>query len=128
MLRFIVKRFGSALLVMFAISVLVFLIFFATPGVDPAARIAGRNADPATLAQVRHSFGLDRPMPIRYLLMMRHLLVDRDLESFVNRGSRVIPQIVQATPVFTVHSFSNPSRYVSEAFAPIISSLTCEQS
>lgn len=99
MLVFALKRFGSALLVMFAISVLVFLIFFATPGVDPAARIAGRNADPATLAQVRHSFGLDRSMPVRYLLMMRHLLIDRDLESFVNRGSRVIPQIVQATPV-----------------------------
>ncbi|MEU0068681.1 ABC transporter permease [Streptomyces sp. NPDC006332] len=99
MLQFALKRFGSALLVMFAISVLVFLIFFATPGVDPAARIAGRNADPATLAQVRHSFGLDRPMPVRYLLMMRHLLVDRDLESFVNRGLRVIPQILQATPV-----------------------------
>ncbi|WP_405606562.1 ABC transporter permease [Streptomyces sp. NBC_00076] len=99
MLQFALKRFGSALLVMFAISVLVFLIFFATPGVDPAARIAGRNADPATLAQVRHSFGLDRPMPVRYLLMMRHLLIDRDLESFVNRGSRVIPQILQATPV-----------------------------
>ncbi|MFF4054742.1 ABC transporter permease [Streptomyces sp. NPDC001668] len=99
MLVFALKRFGSALLVMFSISVLVFLIFFATPGVDPAARIAGRNADPATLAQVRHSFGLDRPMPVRYLLMMRHLLIDRDLESFVNRGSRVIPQILQATPV-----------------------------
>ena len=40
----------SMLFVLFAISVLVFLIFFATPGVDPAARIAGRNADPATLA------------------------------------------------------------------------------
>ncbi|MET8977130.1 ABC transporter permease [Streptomyces sp. NPDC004539] len=99
MLLFALRRFSSALLVMFAISVLVFLIFFATPGVDPAARIAGRNADPATLAQVRHSFGLDRPLPVRYLLMMRHLLVDRDLESFVNRGSKVIPQIVQATPV-----------------------------
>ncbi|MEV0221826.1 ABC transporter permease [Streptomyces sp. NPDC050704] len=99
MLYFALRRFFSALFVMFAISVLVFLIFFATPGTDPAARIAGRNADPATLAQVRHSFGLDRPMPIRYLLMMRHLLIDRDLESFVNRGSRVIPQIVQAMPV-----------------------------
>ncbi|MCD7440889.1 ABC transporter permease [Streptomyces lincolnensis] len=99
MLYFTLRRFASALLVMFSISVLVFLIFFATPGADPAARIAGRNADPATLAQVRHSFGLDRPMPVRYLLMMRHLLIDRDLESFVNRGSRVIPQIVQATPV-----------------------------
>ncbi|WP_030439130.1 ABC transporter permease [Actinoplanes subtropicus] len=99
MLLFAVRRLASAVLVLFAISVLVFLIFFATPGVDPAARIAGRNADPATLAQVRHSFGLDRPIPIRYALMMRHLFISRDLESFVNRGAKVIPQIVQATPV-----------------------------
>jgi peptide/nickel transport system permease protein len=90
---------GSAVFVLFAISVLVFLIFFATPGIDPAARIAGRNADPATLAQVRHSFGLDRPLPIRYVLMMKHLFVSRDLESYVNRGSKVIPQIMQAAPI-----------------------------
>ena len=43
------------LFVMFSISVLVFLIFFATPGVDPAARIAGRNADQATLARGAHT-------------------------------------------------------------------------
>jgi peptide/nickel transport system permease protein len=90
---------GSAVFVLFAISVLVFLIFFATPGIDPAARIAGRNADPATLVQVRHSFGLDRPLPIRYVLMMKHLFVSRDLESYVNRGSKVIPQIMQAAPI-----------------------------
>jgi len=35
MLRFIAKRLASAILVMFTISVLVFLIFFATPGVNP---------------------------------------------------------------------------------------------
>jgi peptide/nickel transport system permease protein len=99
MLAFAVRRFAAAILVLFAISVLVFLIFFATPGVDPAARIAGRNADPATLAQVRHSFGLDRPLPIRYALMMRHLFISRDLESFVNRGSKVVPQIIQAAPI-----------------------------
>jgi peptide/nickel transport system permease protein len=99
MVFFVVRRMGSAVLVLFAISVLVFLIFFATPGVDPAARIAGRNADPATLAQVRHSFGLDRPLPVRYLLMMKHLFITRDLESFVNRGAKVIPQITQAAPI-----------------------------
>lgn len=99
MLTFVLRRAASAVLVLFAISVLVFVIFFATPGVDPAARVAGRNADQATLAQVRQSFGLDRPMPIRYALMMRHLFVDRDLESFVNRGTRVIPQILDAAPV-----------------------------
>jgi peptide/nickel transport system permease protein len=99
MLGFAARRFVSAILVLFAISVLVFLIFFATPGVDPAARIAGRNADPATLAQVRHAFGFDRPLPVRYVLMMKHLFVSRDLESFVNRGAKVIPQITHAMPV-----------------------------
>jgi peptide/nickel transport system permease protein len=97
--RFIVRRFAAALFVLFAISVLVFLIFFATPGVDPAARIAGRNASQATLAQVRHEFGLDRPLPVRYVLMMRHLFIDRDLTSYVNRGAQVIPQIWQAVPI-----------------------------
>ena len=99
MFGFAVRRSVAAVLVLFSISVLVFLIFFATPGVDPAARIAGRNADQATLAQVRHEFGLDRPLPIRYALMMRHLFIDRDLTSFVNRGVKVIPQITQAVPI-----------------------------
>ena len=84
---------------MFAISVLVFLIFFATPGVDPAARIAGRNADQQTLREVRKDFGLDRPMPVQYALMMKKLFISRDLTSFVNRGAKVIPQVVEAAPV-----------------------------
>ena len=99
MLLFAGRRTLAALFVLFTISVLVFLIFFATPGVDPAARIAGRNADPATLAQVRHEFGLDRPLPIRYGLMMEHLVINRDLTSFVNRGALVIPQIMRAVPI-----------------------------
>ena len=99
MLRFFARRFVSMLLVMFSISVLVFLIFFATPGVDPAARIAGRNADQETLRQVRHDFGLDRPMPVQYALMMKKLFISRDLTSFVNRGAKVVPQVIQAAPV-----------------------------
>ena len=38
-------------LVMFTLSVLVFLIFFATPGVDPASQIAGRNAGQQTCSR-----------------------------------------------------------------------------
>jgi peptide/nickel transport system permease protein len=99
MLRFVLRRMASALLVMFSLSVLVFLIFFATPGVDPAARIAGRNADQQTLRAVRKDFGLDRPMPVQYVLMMKKLFVTRDLTSFVNRGAKVVPQVVDAAPV-----------------------------
>ena len=99
MLRFLARRLVSMVFVMFSISVLVFLIFFATPGVDPAARIAGRNADQATLRAVRKDFGLDKPMPVQYGLMMKKLFVTRDLTSFVNRGAKVIPQITEAAPV-----------------------------
>src|SRR5262245_37246858 len=99
MLLFVARRTLSMLLVMFAISVLVFLIFFATPGVDPAARIAGRNADQQTLKAVRHDFGLDRPKPVQYALLMKKLFVTRDLESYVNRGAKVVPQVEEAAPV-----------------------------
>ena len=99
MVSFVVRRATSAVFVIAAITVLVFLIFFATPGVDPAARIAGRNASPQVLSAVRSSFGLDRPLPVRYGLMMSHLFVTRDLTSYVNRGAEVIPQILRAVPV-----------------------------
>jgi len=99
MLRFVIRRFLSMIFVLFSISVLVFLIFFATPGVDPAARIAGRNADQATLAAVRRDFGLDKPWPVQYAVMMKKLFVTRDLTSFVNRGAKVVPQVLEAAPV-----------------------------
>jgi peptide/nickel transport system permease protein len=95
----LLQRLAQMLFVMIGISILVFLIFFATPGADPAARIAGRNATPEVLAAVRHDFGFDRPIPVQYVLMMKRLFITRDLTSFVNRGQAVIPEIVQATPV-----------------------------
>jgi len=98
MLRFVFRRMASALLVMFSLSVLVFLIFFATPGADPVARIAGKNANQQTLREVRKDFGLDRPMPVQYGLMMKRLFVSRDLISTATRDE-VVPQVVEAAPI-----------------------------
>ncbi len=98
MLLTVVRRLGQMLFVMFGISILVFLIFFATPGADPSARIAGRNATPEILAAVRHSFGFDQSMPVQYGLLMKRLFVTGDLTSFVNRGQKVIPAIIEAVP------------------------------
>lgn len=99
MLLALIHRLGQMLFVMFGISVLVFLIFFATPGADPAARIAGRNASPETLQAVRESFGLDRPLPVQYGKMMTKLFITRDLTSFVNRGWKVVPAVLDVVPV-----------------------------
>ena len=46
MTRFVVRRLLSMMLVLFAISVLTFLIFQAIPNGDPAQRLAGRTATP----------------------------------------------------------------------------------
>ncbi len=99
MIIVLLRRLGEMIFVLFSISVLVFLIFFATPGADPAARLAGRGASPATLAAVRASFGLDKPLPTQYVLMMKHLFITQDLTSFVNRGEKVVPAVIQAVPV-----------------------------
>jgi peptide/nickel transport system permease protein len=99
MLNTLIRRLIQMIFVMFGISVIVFLIFFATPGSDPSARIAGRNATQDTLIQVRHDFGLDRPLPVQYVLMMKKLFITQDLTSFQNRGQKVIPQIEEATPI-----------------------------
>ena len=91
-------RLAQAAAVLFGISVLVFLVFFATPGADPASRLAGRGASPQTLAAVRAQYGLDRPLPVQYTRMMRGLFITRDVTSFVNLGEPVVPAVLQAAP------------------------------
>jgi peptide/nickel transport system permease protein len=99
MVSLLIRRFAQMIFVMLGISILVYLIFFATPGADPASRIAGRNASPEVLAAVRASFGLDKPLPVQYAVMMRRLFIDQDLTSFVNRGEQVVPEIEEAAPI-----------------------------
>jgi peptide/nickel transport system permease protein len=99
MLVFVVRRLISLVVVLFAITVLTFLIFFATPGVDPTRSLAGRNPTPETVAAVRHQFGLDRSKPEQYVLMMKRLFVSRDLVSYGNQALKVVPAITAAAPV-----------------------------
>lgn len=87
------------ILVVFGQSVLVFLIFFAIPGADPAARLAGRGAPPETIAAVRAEYGFDQSLPVQYAVIMRRLFVTRDLPSFVNRGQLVVPAVLGAAPL-----------------------------
>jgi peptide/nickel transport system permease protein len=96
---FVVRRLVGLVLVLFAITVLTFLIFFATPGIDPSRQLAGRNPTPETVAAVKHEFGLDRPLPVRYALMMKRLFISRDLVSYGNQALKVVPAITSAAPV-----------------------------
>jgi peptide/nickel transport system permease protein len=73
MLRFIVRRLVGMVAVLFAISVLVFLLFNVVPATNPAERIAGKNATPELVNQVEEDLGFHEPLPKRYLTQMEKI-------------------------------------------------------
>ena len=97
MLRFAVRRTVGMVWVLFAISVIVFLIFTVIPNSDPAARIAGKNANPALIARVRADLGLDQSLPVQYLTMMKQIFTGQ-LTSYGSEQN-VAQQIWKGLPV-----------------------------
>ncbi len=69
--RFVVRRLLSMVLVLFAISILTFLIFQAIPNGDPAQRLAGRIATPENVAAIRKTWGFDKPIYTQYWITMK---------------------------------------------------------
>ena len=84
MARFIARRLVGMVVVLFLISVLVFLIFNVIPNNDPAASIAGKNKTPQLIENVRKEFGLDQSLPVQYVTMMKKIFTG-DLISYSSR-------------------------------------------
>jgi peptide/nickel transport system permease protein len=96
MARFVARRLIGMTAVLFAISVIVFLTFNVIPNSDPAARIAGKNADPALIARVSADLGLDKPLVIQYLTMMKQIFTGQ-LTSYA-KDRNVVQQIWEGVP------------------------------
>ena len=94
--RFIARRLIGMVAVLFAISVIVFLIFNVIPNSDPAARIAGKNANPELIARVQDDLGLDEPLPVQYVTMMQQIFTG-ELTSYT-RDQNVDEQIIEGLP------------------------------
>jgi peptide/nickel transport system permease protein len=96
MARFVVRRLIGMLAVLFAISVLTFLIFNVIPNSDPALRLAGRTPTPGQIEQIRHQWGFDRPIYVQYAKTMQKIF-SGDLVSYVNQVE-VDSEIVKGVP------------------------------
>ncbi|MFP4114610.1 MAG: ABC transporter permease [Spirochaetota bacterium] len=66
LVRFVRRRLLRLILTVFIIATMVFFLVRVLPG-DPAAVIAGLDADPDSLAAIRAQQGLDRPLVVQYL-------------------------------------------------------------
>jgi len=65
MLNYAVRRLLQMVLVLFLVSLLVFIFIKMAPG-DPARVMAGMTATPETVETIREKFGLDRPYYVQF--------------------------------------------------------------
>ncbi|MDV8022376.1 ABC transporter permease [Rhodococcus sp. IEGM 1330] len=73
MMRTVAHRLLSTILVLFGVSLIVFMLLQLVPG-DPALTILGSGATAESVAAVRTELGLDRSLPIQYFDYMGGLL------------------------------------------------------
>lgn len=98
MLAFVIRRLGQAVPVIFLSSIGIFLLLHLVPG-DPALLIAGQDASPAAVQQVRRALQLDRPLPVQYGVWLGHAVRGDLGTSLVTRlpVAQLIGQRVPAT-------------------------------
>jgi peptide/nickel transport system permease protein len=94
--RFVVRRLGQMVLVLFAVSALTFLIFNVIPGGDPAVRMAGRHPDPGQLDRIRAEWGFNDPVYVQYLKTMQKTFTG-DLSSYTTNID-VVDEIRKRAP------------------------------
>jgi len=73
MLSYVARRLLALIPVLLGLSLVVFLIMALVPG-DPALAILGSYATPESLATLRAQMGLDRPLPVQYLVWLDNIL------------------------------------------------------
>ena len=97
MLRFLIRRLVGAVAVLFAISVLVFLIFNVVPATNPAQRIAGKNATPQLIKNVEKEWGFDKSLPGQYWTQMKLIFTAKAVS--YNDHANVDKRILEGLPV-----------------------------
>jgi peptide/nickel transport system permease protein len=71
--RFLLKRILLGVFVLFGVVTITFFLTRVIPS-DPAARWVGSRATAAQVAQARKDLGLDKPIPVQYVLYLGSLL------------------------------------------------------
>jgi len=98
MARFTARRLLGMVVVLFAVSVIVFLIFNVIPNSDPAARIAGEKSagNQQLIANINEEWGFDESLPAQYLAMMGKVF-SGDLVSYETHAD-VDEEIINGLP------------------------------
>ena len=98
MTRYIARRLAWMVVLLFAVSAITFVIFYALPSADPAALRAGRQPNPQLIQEIRHQLGLDKPWYDQYWRYLKRLVLHFDLGYSYQNNASVKSQIFDRLP------------------------------
>ena len=104
MIPYLIRRLAWVVVVVLAVTLLTFGIFFLLPSSDPAVAFAGKQPTPELIAQVKEELGLDHSVPEQYVLYVKRLFLGDQYgwpglgESF-NTKSPVLDEVKARAPV-----------------------------
>src|SRR4051812_8038634 len=96
--RFVIRRLLWAVVLLFVVTFLTFIIFYLFPSADPAVLRAGRQPNPELVAQIRHNLGLDNPWYQQYFDYMKRLVFHGDFGYSFQNNISVREQIFDRLP------------------------------
>lgn len=96
MVSFLARRLGFAVVTLFSVLTLVFLIVRILPG-DPVLVILGDQASPASVLALRLRLGLDQPLPVQYGRFLLQAMRG-DLGTSMISGRPVTEEILSVLP------------------------------
>lgn len=99
MIAYLIRRLPSVAFLLLATTVVAFALPRLAPG-DPAAAVAGSDASPETLAQIREQMGLDQPILTQYLDWMGGVLTGDLGTSFTT--NRPVSELIAARLTSTI--------------------------
>lgn len=97
MARLVLPRLAAVIPLLLIVSMIVFGLSQLIPG-DPAITLAGENATPELVAQIRTDLGLDRPLAVQYLEWAGHALTG-DLGNSIQTTESVLGAVTSRLPV-----------------------------
>jgi peptide/nickel transport system permease protein len=97
-LRYIIRRAALTVPTLVGITLITFLISHALPADLVLANLGDRAAqDPQLVAAFRHTWGLDRPLPVQYAVYLAHLLRG-DLGTSIATGQPIRTELALSLP------------------------------
>ncbi len=96
MLRFLARRVLLVLPVLFGLLVLTFVLVRIVPN-DPSAALAGQNATPQQIAEIRAKYGFDRPLIVQFFVYLKNV-AQGDFGTSIQSGRPVGTDIAARLP------------------------------